>query len=165
MPGAEDELPPVVRPVALERVDVHAGERLGRLGRDLLDVDAAARREHQQRRARTPVERDREVVLLRDLGGALDPQAPHDVAADVEAEDRARVLLGLVRAGRDTDAAGLPAPAGQHLRLDDDGPPSSSAAARASSGVVARRPVRGRDAEAPEHLLALVLVEIHRRRL
>ncbi len=46
-PGAEDQPPAVVAPVALERVDVHAHERLGRLRRDLLDLDSAARREHE----------------------------------------------------------------------------------------------------------------------
>ena len=68
-----------------------------------------------------------------------------DVAADVEPEDLPRPLLGLVRVGGELDPAGLPAPAGEHLRLDDDGAAEHLGRlprlARASSRAV--RPTRG----------------------
>ena len=70
---------------ALERVDVQPDERVGVLLRDLLDLDAALRREHEERLLRAAVERDREVVLLRDVGRLLDPELVDDVAVDVEA--------------------------------------------------------------------------------
>ena len=95
-------------------------ERVGILLGDLLDLDAALRREHEQRLLRATVERDREVVLLRDVGRALDPEAPDDVPVDVEPEDVLRLLLGVVGALGELDAAGLAAAAGEHLRLDDD---------------------------------------------
>ena len=98
--GAVDEPPRLPRVEALERVDVEPDERVGALLGDLLDVDAALRREHVERLLRAAVEREREVVLLRDLRGLLDPELADDVAADVEPEDLLRALLRLVRASR-----------------------------------------------------------------
>ena len=49
MPGAVDQAPRLVRLEALERIDVQARERVGVLRRDLLDLDAALGREHEQR--------------------------------------------------------------------------------------------------------------------
>ena len=95
---ARGELAGVVRLEAFERVDVDAHERVGVLGCDLLDLDAALRREHEQRLPGAAVERHREVVLAGDLGGALDPQPADRVPADVEAED---VRLRPVRPRRD----------------------------------------------------------------
>ncbi len=83
------------------------------------------------------------------------------MAADVEAEDLLRRLLDLVRAGRELDAAGLAAAAGEHLRLDDD---RAAELLRGRAGLLRRvgaAPVRDGDADAPEELLALVLVEVH----
>ena len=51
----------------------------------------------------------------------LDPELADDVAADVEAEDLARARLRLRGGLGELDPAGLAAPAGEHLRLDDDG--------------------------------------------
>ena len=144
---------------ALERIDVHAGERIGALGRNLLDLDAALGREHQERLTGAAVERDRQVVLARDLRGRLDPEPPYDVAADVEPEDlagpRRRLLRGRPRASR---RPAFPRPPVSTCALTTTGPPSSSAACRASSGVVARCARRDRNPEAREELLALVLV-------
>ena len=100
--GAEAQLARDPRMPAGERVDVQAGDRVGVALGDLLDVDAAARREHEERPLGAAVERDREVVLALDVGGALDPERAHDVAADVEPEDLGRALGGLL-------AASLPA--------------------------------------------------------
>ena len=72
------------------------------------------------------------------------------MAADVEAEDLARLLLGVRRVVGELDAAGLAAAAGQHLRLDDDGaaellgrarapPPASSASRPSETGMPTRR--------------------------
>src|SRR5206468_3792959 len=69
---------------ALERIDVEPDERVGVLLGDLLDLDAALRREHEERLLHAAIERDREVVLLRDVGGLLDPKLVDDMAVDVE---------------------------------------------------------------------------------
>ena len=90
--GPEDQPPRLPRLEALERIDVQPNERLRALLGDLLDVDAALGREHVERLLRAAIEREREVVLLRDLARLLDPDLAHDVPADVQAED----LLGLV---------------------------------------------------------------------
>ena len=142
---------------------MQAHERVGVVLGDLLDLDAALRREHEERLLRATVERDREVVLLRDVGGLLDPDLLDDVAADVEPDDVARLLLRVRGILGELDAAGLAAAARQHLSLDDD---------RAAE-LLGSRPclLRGRrepplgdgDSELLEELLALVLVEIHRR--
>ena len=138
--GAVDEPARLPGLEALERVDVQAHERVGILLGDLLDLDAALRREHEERLLLAAVERDREVVLLRDVRGALDPELPTTWPADVEAEDVLRLLLGVGRIVGELDAARLAAAAGEHLRLDDDLPADLLGRLRASSGVVARRP-------------------------
>ena len=73
----------------------------------------------------------------------------------------ARLLLGVVRIVGELDAAGLAAAAGQHLRLDDDGP-ADRLGGRARLFRRHREPSLGDgDAEPPEQLFALVLVEVH----
>ena len=139
--GAVDQPPRVPRLEALERVDVQPDERVRRRRRDLLDVDPALRREHEQRLLRAAVERDREVVLLRDVRRLLDPEPADDVAADVEAEDlRARAPPPRRASSASLIPPALPRPPVSTCALTTTGPPSSSAAARASAGVVASRP-------------------------
>ena len=157
----EREPPRDPRVVARERVEVQPRERLGALDRDLLDLDAALGRQHQQRALRAAVERDREVVLARDVRGALDPQAPHDVAADVEAEDVAGEPLGLGGIGRELDAAGLATPAREHLRLDDDRATELLCRGARLGRRVGDAALGDGDAVAGEQLLALVLIEVH----
>src|SRR5207302_11366190 len=84
------------------------------------DLDAPLRREHEERLLRTAIEGDGEVILLRDVGCPLDPEAAHDMASNVEAEDVLRLLLDVVGALGELHAAGLSAAAGEHLRLHDD---------------------------------------------
>ena len=141
-PRAVDEPPRLPRMEALERVDVQADERVGALLGDLLDLDAALRREHEERLLRAAVEREREVVLLRDVGRLLDPEPAHDVAADVEAEDLlARAPPPRRGSAASLIAARLAAPAGEHLRLDDDRAAELLGRLRAPPpGVVASRP-------------------------
>ena len=106
--------------VALERVDVETHERVGVVRGDVLDLDTALRGEHEERLLRAPVERDREVVLLRDVGGLLDPELLDDMAADVETDDVLCLLLGVGGILGELDPARLTAAARQHLGLDDD---------------------------------------------
>ena len=137
-------------------------ELLGLGGGDLLDVDPALGREHEERLLHASIERQRQVVLALDVRGLLDPEPADDVAADVHAEDRLRVALGLLRSRGELDAAGLAAPAGQHLRLDDDLAAELLGRLPRLGRRLGDAPLRDGDAEAAEELLALVLVEVHR---
>jgi hypothetical protein len=147
-----------------ERVDVEPGESLRARLRDLLDVDAALGRQHEERLLLSAVERDREVVLLRDLRGLLDPEPPDDVTTDVEAEDLPGPRLGVVGILGELDPTSLPAPAGEHLSLDDD---LAAELLRSRARLCRRRHETAfghGNAEAREELLSLVFVEIHGRR-
>src|SRR6478609_2983433 len=146
-------------------VDGDPRQRLGALDGELLDLHAALLRAHREVGAVRAVEQDREVVLLVDLGALGDHHLVHGVALDVHAQDGAGVLLRLVRRLRHLDAAGLAAPAGLHLRLDDGDP-----AARGTDPVGGRTGLLGRRRDSPcehgdtvllEHVTGLVLEEIH----
>ena len=143
---------------------METNERVRVLLRDLLDLDAALRREHEERLLRAAVERDGEVVLSLDVRRLLDPELADDVAVDVEPEDVACLRLGVGGIVGELDAAGLAAAAGEHLRLDDDG--AAELLGRLARLLRRRREpaVRDRDPDAPEEILALVLVKVHRRR-
>ena len=81
--------------------------------------------------------------------------------ADVHAEDVTGASLGVVRALGELDPAGLPAAAGQHLRLHDD-LAVELARGRARLLRSGREPSLGHgDSEARKELLSLILVEIH----
>ena len=95
-----------------------APDLLGLLLGDLLDVDAADGREDHHRLLARAVPDDARVVLLLDLRLRVDEHAARHVAVDLEREDLARVRLGLLGRVGELDAAGLHAPAGEHLGLD-----------------------------------------------
>ena len=101
-----------------QRVHVQAGDRGRILVGDLLDVHPALGRQQHERRLRGPVEDHRGVVLRSDLRSALDPQLVNGETADVHAEDRLGVLLGLRAVLGHLDAAGLPATSDLDLRFD-----------------------------------------------
>ena len=138
--GAVDEPPGLPGLEALERVDVEADERVGVLLGDLLDLDAALRREHEQRLLGATVERQREVVLLRDVGRLLDPE----LATTWPLMSSPMMFLACSSASCGSAASltppALPRPPVSTWALTTTGPPSTSAACRASPGVVARRP-------------------------
>src|SRR5439155_11575378 len=149
------------RLVALGRVEVQPHERVGILLGDLLDLDATLRREHEERLLCAAVERDREVVLLRYVGCLLDPEPADDMPTDVEAEDLARLLLGVGGGLGELDAAGLATAAGEDLRLDDHRPAERG---RSGAGLFRRHGEAAfgdGDADAAEELLALVFVQMH----
>ena len=146
---------------AEQRVDVQAGDRVRVVVGDLLDVHPALRREHHERLLGRAVEDDRRVVLGGDVGGRLDPDLVDGEAADVHAEDRAGVLLGLAAVLGDLDAAGLAAAADQHLRLDHAGVADLVGGGDRLLDGGGGRAGGHRDAVAGEELLALVLEEVH----
>ena len=85
------------------------------------------------------------------------------MAADVEPEDRLGLRARVVRVVGELDAARLAAAAREHLRLDDDRPAQLRGSGLRLVGRRRDAPLRDRDAEPLEELLALVLVEIHGR--
>ena len=103
-----------------QRVDLDAGQRLGLLDREDLDLHAALDAGEREEGAVGPVQQHGEVELPRDLGAGRDHDAPYRVALDVQPENAAGQFLGLRRVVRDLDAAGLAATARLDLRLDDD---------------------------------------------
>ena len=123
-PASATSVPACASPKPSCGLDVAPDERVRVLLGDLLDVHPAHRREHRQQLLGRAVEDDRRVVLGLDLGGALDPdlvdgEGPLAArSADVHAEDRIGVLLGLLAVLRDLDPARLAAAADLDLRLD-----------------------------------------------
>ena len=141
--------------------EVPSPDRLGLLLGDLLDVDAADRREDHHRLLADAVPDDARVVLLLDLRARVDEHATRHVAVDLEREDLARVGLGLLGRVGELDAAGLHAPARQHLRLDHRRA-TDPLRDRARLGGVGREAVVGDgDAGALDDLARLVLEESH----
>src|SRR5215204_635591 len=106
---------------ALARVDRDAGQRLGPLDGELLDLHAALLRGHGQEGAVGPVEQVGEVVLLGDVAGLGHHHLVRDVPLDVQPEDVLGARLGVLGVVGELHAAGLAAATGLHLRLDDDG--------------------------------------------
>jgi len=161
-PGGEGQPAAVKSLEADQRVHVEGGQRLRLLRGHALDVDAAPGREHDQRRFGAAVEDDGGVVLVGDLHRLSHPDLVDGEPADVHAEDRGRVLTGLLLVTGELDPARLAPAARQHLRLDH---------ARIAE-LAGRRDRLGdgghrasglkRDPVAGEQLLALVLEEIHR---
>ncbi len=104
----------------VDGIDVDAGDGVGVLLGDLLDLDAALRRQHPEVQLGAAVERERRVVLLGDVARLLDPDHLDDVALDVHPEDRVGVRADLVGVGSELDAAGLAPAAHLHLGLHHD---------------------------------------------
>ena len=85
------------------------------------------------------------------------------MAVDVEPEDVARLGFGVSGVVGELDAPRLAAPAGQNLSLDDDRPADLLGGRARLLGGRGEAAFGNGDAEPREELLALVLVEIHRR--
>ena len=145
----------------LHWIDMQPRNRVRVFGRDLLDVDATLRRHHAQMLARATVERERGVVLMGDVRGALDPQALDRVAADVHAQNGPSVGPDLVRTIRQFYAPSLTPPADEHLGFDDDRVADSLSLSDRVVNRFGHTPRRHRYAKTGKVLLALVLEEIH----
>ena len=113
---------------ALERIDVETHEGVRALLRDLLDLDSALRREHEQRLLDASIEGQREVVLLRDVRRRLDPEPAHDVALDVQPEDVFACSSASCGVVASLTPPALPRPPVSTCALTTTGPPSTSAA-------------------------------------
>ena len=104
-----------------------------------------SRREHEERLLRAAVERDREVVLLRDVGGLLDPELARRRGRGCRGRGSSRACCS-ASAGSSASLTppALPRPPVSTCALTTTWPPSSSAAAprllRRSSRAVLPRP-------------------------
>ena len=152
------------RMAALERIHVQPDESIGVRRSDLLDVHSTLRGEDEQRLLRAAIEREREVVLARDVGGLLDPDLRDDMAADVHSEDLGGARFRLVGRVCELDASGLPAATDQHLGLDDDGQTELLGGLTGLGGIQRETTVGDRNPEATEQILALVLVQVQSAR-
>src|SRR6478609_4751595 len=103
-----------------DRVDSDAGESLGALDGELLDLHAALLRRHREVGAVRAVEDVGDVVLLGDVARLGDQHVVNGVALDVHAEDRLGLLSGLVGVGRELHATRLATTTGLDLGLDHD---------------------------------------------
>ena len=95
-------------------------DRVRPLGGDLLDLDAALGGAHEQDPPGAPVEHGAEVELADDVGRRGHEDLADRDALDVHAEDRPGDRLRLRGVRGELHAAGLAAPADEHLGLDDD---------------------------------------------
>ena len=102
--------------------EVAAGDVVGVLLGDLLDVDPAHVGEQHHRALADPVPDHARVVLVRDRGPRVDEHAARHVAADLEVEDVLGVVRRLVGRVGELDPAGLHPAAAQDLGLDHDRP-------------------------------------------
>ncbi len=138
-----------------------AADLVGLLLGDLLDVDAADRREDHHRLLPDPVPDDAGVELLRDVGLRIDQDAARHLAVDLQLQDVGGVRLRLVGRVGELHAAGLHPAAGQHLRLDH-GRPGDALGDRPRLLRIGGEPVvRNGDSGASDDLARLVLVEPH----
>jgi hypothetical protein len=152
------------------RIDVDLVDLLRRVRGDFLDVHAALGARHQRHALRRAIHHHADVELLLDVGALLDQQPAHLlpggaglVRHELHAEDLGGALAHFVERAREFHAAALAATARMDLRLDHPHRPAERL--RGLHGVVdAERgnAARHRHAVAPEQLLALVLVDLHR---
>ena len=86
------------------------------------------------------------------------------MAVDIEPDDLLGLPLRVLGIVGELDAPCLAAPARQDLRLDDDLASQLLGCGAGLGRRLGESALRRRDPEAPEELLALVFVEVHRRR-
>ena len=103
-----------------QRIGVDRDDRVGPAGRNLLDLDPALGRAHQEDSPGGPIEDGRQVELLDDVGRRPDEDLADRDALDLEVEDRLGDELGLLGEAGELDAARLAPPADQDLGLDHD---------------------------------------------
>src|SRR5690606_13015665 len=143
----------------------------GGLFRDLLDVHATLARGHERDPLAAAIDHEPDVELLADVGALLDQQAADLLALgtrlvrpELHAQDLARDLADLVDGAGELHATALASPPGVDLGLHD---PDLSAERFGGLDRLVDRETGDtpghRDPVLAQDLLALVLVDIHRR--
>src|SRR5215472_5375414 len=105
---------------ARERVDGDPRDSLRLRAGDLFDLHSAFDRADRHELPARPIDQVGQVVLLRDVGRRRDQDLVDSVAFNVHAENLAGLLISLVGAVGQLDAAGFAAPAGLDLGFHDD---------------------------------------------
>jgi hypothetical protein len=168
-PKREDEPPGLPVEQAELRVGVDGHDRVRALRRDLLDLDAALRRAHDQDPASRPVEDRRQVELGDDLGGLGDEDLSNGDSLDRHAQDVIGDRLGLIGRPREANATCLAAPADQDLRLHHDALAARlEDALRRSPGLgrgSGNLPGRDRQPVCEQQRLGVRFLDLHARRL
>ena len=139
---AEREGHPAGLPVeqAEVRMGVDPDDRVRPLGGDLLDLDAALGRAHEQDPPGPAIEHRAEVELADDVGGRRHEDLADRDALDVHAEDAPGDGLRVGGGGRELHPAGLAAAADEHLGLDDDPGRTEGEGPLGGAPGLARRP-------------------------
>ena len=143
---------------------MNASDGIGIASGHRLDLHAALNRQHPQVLTGRPVEREAGVVLLGDVGGLLDPEAVHDVARDVEAQDVGRAPEHLVGVRGQLHATGLAPASGVDLGLHHHRQPEPLGRGHRLVRRERHLAQRNRQSAPGEQLLALMLEQIHERR-
>ncbi len=162
--GVVDELRQLEIERPSPRVRIKPRDRPRRLLRDLLDVHAAPRGQHQDVGPRVAVHREAEVDLALDVQRGLAVDEGHLEPLDVHADDLLRRLPGLVRRLRKPDPAGLAPTPDRHLGLHRDRAELGNRGGRLVGGA-GDQAGRDGDAKRGENFLGLVLEKLHEGRL
>ncbi len=164
-PCLRDRSPGLVGVEAKGGGDVFAGDSLGALGGNLLDVHAALCRDHCDRLALVAVHRHADVQFVRELDGVLDEHAVDVQPLHLAAEDALGDLADFRWRVGEVDAAGLAAATDPHLGLyrDRQADPFGGGRRLVDGGREFR--VRYGQPRLREDLLCLVLLEFHRPRI
>ncbi len=164
-PEPERHLARLPRLEADQRVGVDRDDRVRALGRDLLDLDAALRRAHEQDLPGRPIEDRGQVELLDDVRGRPDEDLADRDALDLELEDRPGDAFGLLGRARQLHPAGLATPADEHLGLDHDLPGAGGEVPLRGfarlGGRVGHVPGRDRQALGDEQRLGVGFLDLH----
>src|SRR6266699_4510584 len=150
-------------------IDGEGHDLFGPRARNLLDVHPARGRSHEGDARAFAVDERREIELAVDGRTFLDIEAVDlltvraGLMGDEHRAEQALGLLAHVLLRLDQlDAAGLAAPAGVDLRLDDE--QRRAEIARSLDRLLDRKrrmPARHRHAEFPQHRLGLIFVDVH----
>ena len=153
-----------------DRIDILLDDLLRSLGSDLLDLDAAFLGSHHDDPCRGAINDKAEVIFLFNIRAFFDQEATNLLAFRTRlmrdenlAKQLLRIVFDLFDGLGDLDAARLAAAARMNLRLDDldSGGAEFLRVLHRLFDTERRQAVRHIDAEFPQDLLGLVLMNIH----
>ena len=101
----------------LDWVDVQFDDRGWIFCCNLFNLDSTLRRQHQEVLFGRTIKRERCVILLGNVGCVFNPDALHNMALDIHAQNVSRMQANFVCVVGQLDTASLAAAANLHLRL------------------------------------------------